>query len=915
MSKYQKQIVDICGFSSKSVGKPGVQSRAAELWINSKKIEIGSQTLCLSVSMDGKRIAMSESGVEDMAGIGNSQSREDDMNMFQNELLRLESLVIQNDRKSLFSVYDSLTLVCQQLVTRMVSIELLLLKNNKLLDRNPLLSKYIFVLKNQLSAGEKLIQDMKGLQSQVISAVVAKRNCEFLLPVNNTVDLNKQANFYSLSSLVPEEETVNTRHINNASKDVVLKVSWCDILPKLTRSMEKFGRDTQTFSKLVKSSYLASDQVFTSCSLGKCRPLQEIKNIFAQAHSKSSSIQIPAKTNPVAVATFCANVASMTFGKNCIVHEGGVHINNGICATPDLLVYNTSRMIDYTVRVIDCKSNVFKFSTEDLSTCLTDAYICGAAKGTILLSCSDAICVAFVVPPDRKIVQDMLALSDSYLKLDKCISKRSSEMLKKIKVIESTLMDFQERVTILGCYPMVDEVNHSQMIELGEARQSTSTSNISIKKLNSVLSDIRFFLAKKAKELIALNISDLSGNPSKTPHTILGATYLTSDSLKVVGQQCISEVCEMLEKNNAEVLNIGVDGESLHMATILPDGSAGTFQSLLKHLHDKLKEIKKDKLAELVSSNPSISMSGKESNDDLDDDVDFDIDMHEKNEGQIRENILNSVALLENQSEQISHFTVEDVEDMISDVHVDPNDERKKAIKALKLSELRIVCLRHVIPRAKKLWLSAVLGKDHINIDMPDGTSLQYVPNSIFQKTKTNLFRTISFDYAHILNLFREHAAKGKLSKLGLKVTNLERLSTEPDFSYLKRIIAIKGKKLEFDSMNQKASALLFSEKTARGLALIGDKNGSQCVEVICHGVGSLDESGISSEARIKNIVALKSFLEEKNDFVERLKRPDSENMTNELLQMVLTTLDSYIYTSLNMRFFNVRRKGKLSKH
>ena len=54
--------------------------------------------------MDGKRIAMSESGVEDMAGIGNSQSREDDMNMFQNELLRLESLVIQNDRKSLFTL-------------------------------------------------------------------------------------------------------------------------------------------------------------------------------------------------------------------------------------------------------------------------------------------------------------------------------------------------------------------------------------------------------------------------------------------------------------------------------------------------------------------------------------------------------------------------------------------------------------------------------------------------------------------------------------------------------------------------------------------------------------------------------------------------------------------------------------------
>ena len=139
-------------------------------------------------------------------------------------------------------------------------------------------------------------------------------------------------------------------------------------------------------------------------------------------------------------------------------------------------------------------------------------------------------------------------------------------------------------------------------------------------------------------------------------------------------------------------------------------------------------------------------------------------------------------------------------------------------------------------------------------------------------------------------------------------------LSNKPGFEYLKTIIALKGNKLQYDSMNQKAASLLFSDKTAMGLANSGDDCGAKCVNSIGLGLAALDESGICSESRIRKIVSLKSFLEERSNCVERLKRPDSESMTNELLQMVLTTLDSYIYTCLNMQFFNVRRKGRLMK-
>ena len=111
--------------------------------------------------------------------------------------------------------------------------------------------------------------------------------------------------------------------------------------------------------------------------------------------------------------------------------------------------------------------------------------------------------------------------------------------------------------------------------------------------------------------------------------------------------------------------------------------------------------------------------------------------------------------------------------------------------------------------------------------------------------------------------------------------------------------------------MNQKAAASLFSVKTEKGLKAIGDMQGAKCVKVLSDGLAALDESGISTANRIRRIVALKTFLEETNDVVERLKRPDNQNISNELLQMILTTLDSFIYTAMNMEFFNVRRKGE----
>jgi hypothetical protein len=111
--------------------------------------------------------------------------------------------------------------------------------------------------------------------------------------------------------------------------------------------------------------------------------------------------------------------------------------------------------------------------------------------------------------------------------------------------------------------------------------------------------------------------------------------------------------------------------------------------------------------------------------------------------------------------------------------------------------------------------------------------------------------------------------------------------------------------------MNQHASSLLFSDKTVDGLKAIKDFKGANCVDKISNGIiKALDVSGVSSQTRIRYLVALKKFLEDQNPVLERLKRPDSRNITNELYQMILCSIDSHILTYLNVEYFNPRRKS-----
>ena len=123
------------------------------------------------------------------------------------------------------------------------------------------------------------------------------------------------------------------------------------------------------------------------------------------------------------------------------------------------------------------------------------------------------------------------------------------------------------------------------------------------------MDDARIYMARQAKELICVNVSDLSGAYSKSPHTILAATYLTGSNLKQVVRECFTAAQDLLERNNVSVLNYAVDGESLFLAQTHQNGMPGNDLSLAKSILVKLKSFSKNELVSLVAENANVKIT------------------------------------------------------------------------------------------------------------------------------------------------------------------------------------------------------------------------------------------------------------------------------------------------------------------
>ena len=903
LSKFKDMILDLCGLKKEMLGKPGLQRESVQLFVSGKKREIEGKTLCVSVSLDGKKIAVTpgRGGREDMGGLADMDSPEDDDNKHNDEKNKMLALVDKNDRKKLFSAYDFMSQAAQSLLGSIAGVKKLIETNTKRLEKNPRLNKYIYVLNQKLLSGKSLLNSLDGIQARLIKLIAIKRNCLNLTPTADAIpeNLANQQNLCQLSRVEHDEDMRNVHAIEifkKACKQVDDPLANFEDI--LSRPMKEIHRGSNTFNAVLDLCYLHTDQVFQAAGLSKIRPLQEMKQFYKQSHEHTQKETYPLKIKDLVLKTFCAQFAPISFGANMIVQEFGLSVADKLVSTPDLVVVNGAGMLIYTVIFREVE-DTFEISDELVTSAILTSHCCNTSKGSLVVTYSDSSFVVSSVPNSAKLSEEFVSLILSYSTGTKCLTKRSKQLNEKISLVRNSLTSTMKKVITLGSYPLVHS-NNSPSFDV----------NLLKEDINKFLDAHHNYESKSARELIAVNINDLSGCVSKLPHTILAGAFLSSASLKVVAKDVIKETTDMLSDMGVAVLNYGVDGESLGLATILPNGAPGTLLTLAKYLMKKLQLFSKKDLAKMCTENRNIIISDET---DLPDETNLQDDPEDEigNIEDVDLDINNSVAAIQHDKRGgLDIFSLEDLESWLSSDE-GYSKEREITCRQLKKEEMKLACLKYILPMAKKEWLRQILGREGFNIILSD-SEIFYTPNTVFMQSEPGLYRTITFDMAHLANLLRESSAKNRLSSLGLSLESLEQLSRQEEFAYLKKILKLKNKQsLEFDPMNQKSSELLFSLKTEEGLRKCGDFEGSKCCQLLRKGIiESLDSSGITAEDRIQNIYELKKFLDEKTDVIKRLKKADNFNISNELFQMIHVSLDSHITTYANLEYFNPRRKG-----
>ena len=809
LSKYKSKILEICGLTKETLGKPGLQKQNTQLWLRGKKKEVGSKTLCVSVSMDGKKIAASADGQEDMGGVGKTETRKQVDAGFDNEKQEILLNIETNTRESLYKLYDLYSTSAKSIVTKTAAIEKLIDKNAKQLDKNPALSKYIYVLRQQLTLGEKILSDLNDVQLKIIHHVSLQRNCVVLLPGNNErlkrnnlsflpgsgkeLDLSIQSNYRKLQDIEKVKEAFILSSLNPilSKTDSVHQVDWDQVASSLEMPLEQIPRSNIISQKVYQQCYLHASQIYEACGLSMVRPLQEMKNIYLQARKNVSEFQILNCKEQI-VGTFCSLFSPMTFGNNAMIQEAGIFIDQGVVASPDLLVVSGANdRLDYIVIFNEVKTNTFEYSPEVVVTSLVSMEICKPLKGCIIVNHSKSSFAAASLLQNSSLSRSMLSFIKRYTFAPKCLSKRTKQELETISSIRIKVMQLMESLATIGSYPLIPNVVDSSILTSAVVSKEEHGGIIAPLKKEELLEFVdskRKFLAKQARELIVCNISDLGGGISNFPHTICGATFLSSGSLKLVAHDCLAETKKMVEENHgAVVLNFGIDGESLHLVTTKSDGEPGTLLSLCKYLLNLLKTYRKTDLIQMMASNTKIAL--KVDGNMVEAEVD-DIDP---------DNLLNTVDenIVDEQNEVgFTGFCLDDVDEwMEKDASKDVDISRVTECRELSVIKLRMMALNYILPKAKKEWIRKTYGSEQLNILLGE-KSINYIPSTLFEKSESGIFTTFTFDMAHISNLLRESVSKDKLANFGLERQSLEKLSEQPDHRYLKKILKLKSNKL-----------------------------------------------------------------------------------------------------------------------
>ena len=342
IGKYRSKIIKLCGLDKRLLGKSGLQKSNLTNWIEHKNIESKGLKIAVSLAVDAKKIAATVKGKEDLGGLANSANASDEELEYKQKTKKLLDLLLTlDDRNKCFKLYDIFTEETSRLVVKLSKIEELLRKNSKGAEKNSNLLKYVHVLSEQKLRGKLLINTVHELQQDLIACIAKLRNFTAAIPHRNEnlVSLGAQENYYQISSGGSSEVEEKLQSLLDNCTDIY-EIPWHEVSQFLPL-LEKSRRGSLAFQLGYKCCFMKDTSIYNACGLGRKRPLADMKDAYIDAHSSSSSLPVPSRSDQYIVATIVANFAPVTFGRNRIVKEGGLFIKEGICSSPDLLVYET----------------------------------------------------------------------------------------------------------------------------------------------------------------------------------------------------------------------------------------------------------------------------------------------------------------------------------------------------------------------------------------------------------------------------------------------------------------------------------------------------------------------------------------------------------------------------------------------
>ena len=701
LSKFKDLIIETCGLRKSTLGKAGFHRENVKLFISRKKEEIKEKPLLVSLSIDSKKIQVVEnsSGRENMGGIDNHYVPEKTDRLHDEEKSHLCDLLDKNERQDLYELYNKMSEVNLEVVKNIHGIKNLIEVNSKKLDRNPRLAKYIYILNHKFEFGIKLLANVDNIQVHLISLVAEKRHCLHLTisDIRSRLDLSKQSNFVAHRVMSLEEDEANCKALKDSSLKHSRKVD--EVEHVLTRPLENMPRDSQSFKILISQAFIHAEDVFQATGFSKQRPLQDMKQFYEKVNSPINEGEVSdIRTQHTALVTFCAYFSPLTFGSNLVVFEGGIFTYRETVLTPDAIIRDKDDNVMYTV-IIRHTDDSFLLDDSAIVTSIFTSKGCYASKGCLFVIFSDYYYYVYCIPNSNELVTKILDFIIEYSTAPVCLQRRSKLMCEKIESMRTEVLEIKKTAQRLGSYPIAKS---DDLVLLTRC-------NLQL-KIIEVLDDYYSYTSKYAKELIAVNINEVSGADSEHPHTILAGAFLTSRTLKVMAYDILEEISKALYEDDVMVLNYGVDGECLHLATHLPDGTPGTIFSLAKHIMSKLQELSKNELASVCAENPDIRIFPDEKV--VADDVVEECNITQE----IELDISNNIASIENTMNASKDlYTLEDLEYWLKRRDPNFNDQsRLKACKSMSKESLKFACLRYVLPIVRRVWTRVVMGVEKI---------------------------------------------------------------------------------------------------------------------------------------------------------------------------------------------------------